>query len=179
MSGYWNKPEASAEAFDGSGFLRTGDIAELDDDGFVLITDRKKDLIVTAGGKNVAPQPIESALARSPLVDAAVVVGDGRPALVALLSPSEAEVRRAAGALGIGDGPLESLVGEPRIQAMFAAAVDEVNGGLARFEQVKAFRVLPAPLTVDGGHLTPTLKVKRRAVERAYSALIEDMFTTR
>ncbi|MEW6337275.1 MAG: long-chain fatty acid--CoA ligase [Acidobacteriota bacterium] len=178
-SGYWHKPEASAEAFDESGFFRTGDIAELDDGGFLLITDRKKDMIVTAGGKNVAPQPIESALARSPLVDAAVVVGDGRPAIVALLSPSEPEVRRVARALGLGDDPLPSLVAEPRIRDIFAAVVHEVNGGLARFEQLKTFRILPAPLSVESGLLTPTLKVRRRAIERTYASLIEEMFATR
>ena len=102
MLGYWNKPEATAEVIDADGFFRTGDIAEIDDDGFLLIVDRKKDIIVTAGGKNVAPQPIESHLKRSPCVDVAVLIGDRRPFITALISPNFEELERWAKARSRG-----------------------------------------------------------------------------
>ncbi len=174
--GYWNKPAQTAEAIDAEGFFSTGDIADLDDDGFLLITDRKKDLIVTAGGKNVAPQPIEAELKRCPLVDQAVLIGDGRAAIVALLSPNIEEVGRWAAARGIVAAP-EALLTRAELVAAYAAAVEQVNAGLARYEQIKSFRVLPAPLTLEAGHLTPTLKVKRRVVEAQYAALVEEMYT--
>ena len=175
-SGYWNKPQQTAEVLDAEGYFATGDIADLDDDGFLLITDRKKDLIVTGGGKNVAPQPIEAELKRCPLVDQAVLIGDGRPAIVALLSPNLEELQRWARGRGIGAPDPAALVRHADVVAAFAAAVETVNAGLARYEQIKTFRVLPAPLSLEGGHLTPTLKVKRRVVEREYAALVEEMY---
>jgi long-chain acyl-CoA synthetase len=175
-AGYWNKPEQTAEVLDAEGFFATGDIADLDDDGFLLITDRKKDLIVTGGGKNVAPQPIEAELKRCPLVDNAVLIGDGRPAIVALLSPNLEELQRWAHGRDIAAPDPGALVRHADVVAAFAAAVETVNAGLARYEQIKTFRVLPAPLSLEGGHLTPTLKVKRRVVEREYAALVEEMY---
>jgi len=177
MLGYWNKPAETAEAIDDDGFLRTGDIAEIDGDGFVRIIDRKKDLIVTAGGKNVAPQPIESRLKRAPLVDAAVLIGDRRPYVTALLAPDLEECRRVAEGLGIDaeDGVLPEHAG---VVAAFQKTVDEVNASLARFEQIRRFRVLPGPLSIEAGHLTPTLKVKRRVVETQFAELIETMYRT-
>ncbi len=177
-AGYWNKPERTAEVFDDEGFFATGDIADLDDDGFLLITDRKKDLIVTAGGKNVAPQPIESDLKRSPLVDQAVVIGDGRPAIVVLISPSFDELTRWAGQHGISYASLDDLARNDRVVAAYSQIVEEINAGLARYEQVKNLRVLPTPLSLEGGHLTPTLKVKRKVVEKEFAALIEEMYST-
>ncbi len=175
-AGYWNKPERTAEVFDGDGYFRTGDIADLDDDGFLLITDRKKDLIVTGGGKNVAPQPIENELKRSPLVDQAVLIGDGRPAIVALISPNLEELERWAGQHGITYASHDDLVTDQRIVAAYTAVVDGINAGLARYEQVKSLRVLSRPLSLEGGHLTPTLKVKRKVVEKEYATLIEEMY---
>ena len=175
-SGYWNKPERTAEVFDDKGFFCTGDIADLDDDGFLLITDRKKDLIVTGGGKNVAPQPIENDLKRSPLVDLAVLIGDGRPAIVALISPSFDELKRWAEQHGISHASLADLVSNHRVVAAYGQVVEGINAGLARYEQIKNFRVLSTPLSLEGGHLTPTLKVKRRVVEKEFAALIEEMY---
>ncbi len=176
FSGYWNNPEATAEAFDREGFFRTGDIARIDEDGFIWITDRKKDLIVTAGGKNIAPQPIENELKKSPWIDNAVLVGDRRPFVVALLSPAVEELEAWAAAHGMARRPLADLLAEPEVQKLFADAVETVNGELARFEQIKKFRVLPEPLSVESGHLTPTLKVKRRVVERDWADLIEELY---
>ena len=176
FSGYWNKPQETAESFDDDGFFRTGDIATIDQDGFVFITDRKKDLIVTAGGKNVAPQPIESRLKESPLVDSAVLIGDGRPHIVALLSPSRDGVEAWARDHGVQPGDLAQLVAHPELLGLFGQAVDQVNRELARFEQIKRFRVLPEMLSVEGGGLTPTLKVKRRVVCERYAELVESMY---
>ena len=175
-AGYWNKPEQTAEVLDKEGFFATGDIADLDDDGFLLITDRKKDLIVTGGGKNVAPQPIEAELKRCPLVDQAVLIGDGRAAIVALISPNLDELQRWASGRGIAFAAPDQLVAHADVVAAFGNAIEAVNAGLARYEQIKSFRILPAPLSLEGGHLTPTLKVKRRVVEKEYAALVEDMY---
>jgi len=177
MQGYWRKPAETAEAIDEDGFLRTGDIAEIDGDGFIRIIDRKKDLIVTAGGKNVAPQPIESRLKQVPLVDAAVLIGDRRPYVTALLAPDLEELRRVAEGLGL-DEDAGVLIEHADVVAEFQKAVDGVNAQLARFEQIRRFRVLPEPLSIEGGHLTPTLKVKRRVVEERFAALIDAMYDT-
>jgi len=171
--GYWRKPADTAEAFDSEGFFRTGDIARIDRDGFVFITDRKKDLIVTAGGKNVAPQPIEIELARSRFVDFAVLVGDGRPYIVALLAPSMQELEEWARAEGIS---CEDPISEPRVQALFDEVVRAANRDRTPYEQVRKFRLLPLELTIESGYLTPTLKVRRREITRDYSGLIEEMY---
>ena len=176
FQGYWNKPERTAEVFDGEGFFHTGDIGTIDDDGFVFITDRKKDLIVTAGGKNIAPQPVESELKESPYIENAVLIGDGRPCIVALLAPDPEVVGAWAEEHGVDAGDLARVVAHPDLEPEFARAVESVNAKLARFEQIKTFRVLPEPLTVEGGALTPTMKVKRGVVTEAYADLIEEMY---
>ena len=176
MKGYWNRPEATAEVFDDEGFFHTGDIAEIDDDGFVLIVDRKKDLIITAGGKNVAPQPIESRFTRSPLIENIVLIGDGRPFLVALIVPAFEELVRWAEDAGLETTDPEELTALPDVVRLFGDIVEGENGVLARFEQVKAFRLLSRPLSVETGELTPTLKVKRRVIERRFAALIDAMY---
>jgi len=176
MSGYWNLPEKTAEVFDDEGFFLTGDIAEIDADGFVKITDRKKDLIVTAGGKNVAPQPIENELKRSPLIDNAVLIGDRRPYIIALLSPNQEELERWAAAHGVAYETIEELTKHPDIAAGYAKVIEDTNKDLARYEQIKKFVVLPLMLSIEGGHLTPTLKVKRRVVEKDYSELVESLY---
>ncbi|MEJ2189419.1 MAG: AMP-binding protein [Acidobacteriota bacterium] len=177
FKGYWNKPERTAEVFDEEGFFHTGDIGRIDEDGFVFITDRKKDLIVTAGGKNIAPQPVESELKQCPLIENAVLIGDGRPFIVALLAPDPDAVAAWADARGMAGGELVSVVAHPQLVAEFRRAIDGANEKLARFEQIKEFRVLPEPLTVEGGALTPTLKVKRRVVAETYADLIEEMYS--
>jgi long-chain acyl-CoA synthetase len=176
MMGYWNKPDATEEAFDEDGFFMSGDVGEMDDEGYIRIVDRKKDLIVTSGGKNVAPQPIENSLKQSPLVDTAVVVGDGRNFIAAVLSPAMDEVERLARDRGVQFDGVDELLGNPVILADFQDVVDRVNGKLARFERVRAFRLLPEVLSIEGGHLTPTLKVKRSVFQKRYSELIEDIY---
>jgi long-chain acyl-CoA synthetase len=174
--GYWNKPERTAEVFDSEGYFSTGDIGTIDADGFVFITDRKKDLIVTAGGKNIAPQPVESELKQSPLVESAVLIGEGRPFVVALLAPDLEGVAAWAREHDLDPTNHAAALAHPELAARYAEVVEAVNARLARFERIKDFRVLPRPFTVDGGELTPTMKVKRRVVAAAYAELIEQMY---
>ncbi len=176
MQGYWNKAQQTTEVFDDDGFFHTGDIAEIDDDGFVLIIDRKKDLIVTAGGKNVTPQPVESQMKRSPFVDAAVLIGDRRPFIVALFSPSFEELERWAKDNHVDYSSWSDLVAHPEVVQLFSDVVARENAVLARYEQIKRFSVLGEPMSIESGHLTPTLKVKRRVAEQDFSHLIEGMY---
>jgi long-chain acyl-CoA synthetase len=175
MKGYWNLPEKTAEVFDADGFFLTGDIAEIDD-GFIRITDRKKDLIVTAGGKNIAPQPIEAELKRSSFVDNAVIIGDRRPFLVVLLSPNDEGLEKWAAAEGIPFASTEEITSHPKAVEAFAKVVETTNAGLASYEQIKKHAVLPLMLSIEDGTLTPTLKVKRRVVEKQYTDLIERLY---
>jgi len=176
MKGYWNLPDKTAEVFDSEGFFLTGDIAEIDGDGFIRITDRKKDLIVTAGGKNIAPQPIEAELKRSPLIDNAVIIGDRRPYLVVLLSPNTEALEQWAETEGVSYSSTEEITRHPQLVEAFAAVVETTNEGLASYEQIKKHSVLPLMLSIDDGTLTPTLKVKRRVVEKQYQDLIESLY---
>lgn len=176
MKGYWNRPEDTAAVFDEDGYFHTGDIADIDDGGFVLIVDRKKDLIVSAGGKNIAPQPIESHIKKSPFIESVVMIGDGRPYIIALISPTFDEVERWAAEHEIEADDRGSLIRHPDIQQLFEDAVEKANASLARYEQIKKFHVLSEALSIESGHLTPTLKVKRRVVERDFGELIESMY---
>jgi long-chain acyl-CoA synthetase len=176
MKGYWNLPEKTAEVFDADGFFLTGDIAEIDGDGFIRITDRKKDLIVTAGGKNIAPQPIEAELKRSGLVDNAVIIGDRRPYLVVLLSPNTEALEAWAETEGISFSSTEEITRHPKLAEAFAAVVETANENLASYEQIQKHTALPLMLSIDDGTLTPTLKVKRRVVEKQYQDLIESLY---
>ena len=176
MKGYWNLPDRTAEVFDSDGYFLTGDIAEIDQDGFIRITDRKKDLIVTAGGKNIAPQPIEAELKRSPLVDNAVIIGDRRPYLVVLLSPNSEALEGWAESEGISYSSSDEIMRHPKLAEAFATVVETTNANLASYEQIKKHTVLPLMLSIDDGTLTPTLKVKRRVVEKQYLDLIEELY---
>ncbi len=169
--GYLNRPDATAEAFDAEGWFHTGDLGSIDAEGFVRITGRKKELLKTSGGKYVAPLKIEGQLKRHPIVQEAVVIGDGRNFCTALFA-LDTELL-AAQALREGF-PAEPA--HPRVTAALQALVDEANSGLAPFEQIKTFRVAPGPFTVDGGELTASLKVKRHAVARKYAELIDAMY---
>ena len=176
MKGYWNKPEATAAMVDPQGWLATGDIGELDADGFLRLTDRKKDILVTAGGTNVAPQPIEGKLTNSPLVENAVLFGDRKPYVVALIVPAFEALESWAAARGIPVADRAALLRRRDVVAAYQEVVDAVNAGLARFETIKRFRLLPEPFTIGDGHLTPTLKVKRRVIAERYAAALAEMY---
>ena len=177
MKGYWHKPERTAAVLDADGWFATGDIGELDAEGFLRITDRKKDILVTAGGKNVAPQPIEDKLRASPLVENAVLFGDRKPYVVALIVPSAEGLGGWAKERGLIASDVKTLIERDDVIEVFARLVAEVNRDLARFETVKKFRLIPQPFTISGGELTPTLKVKRHVVEKRYSEILAGLYT--
>ena len=160
FAGYYHDDEATRACLDDEGFVHTGDVGHLDEDGFLHITDRKKDIIVTAGGKNVAPQNLENALKASRFVSQALVVGDRRPYVTALVTLDEAEV--AAG----GRDPRE-LVQE---------LVDSVNADQTRVAQIKRFAILPRDFTIEDGELTPTLKLRRRVIQEHFASEIEQLY---
>jgi long-chain acyl-CoA synthetase len=168
---YSHNPSATEESLD-DGWLRTGDIAEIDSDGFVRITDRKKDLLKTSGGKFVAPQPIEAALQATRPIETAVLVGDDRPYVTALLVPKWDHLRADLGL----EGDPTSLARDARVLAAVQKVVDEVNSHLAHWETVKYFRLLPRDFEESEGERTPSLKIKRAAIRRNYSDLIDEMY---
>ena len=176
MQGYYGKPEATAEVIR-DGWFCTGDIGSLDDDGYLTILDRKKELIVTAGGKNIAPNPIEAELKRSALVAEAVLIGDRRPYVSALLVPDFAALAAHTGA-GAAVASREEIVERPDVVALFDEVVGRVNTGLARHEQIKRSALLPAEFGIATGELTPTLKVKRRVVAQRWSDVIERLYAS-
>ena len=173
MIGYYGKPEATAEAIK-DGWFCTGDIGRLDDDGYLMITDRKKELLVTAGGKNVAPQPIEQRLKEHPLVAEAMLVGDGRPFISVLILPDWAAL--AAAVPDSANADRAALVQRADVQARFDEVVSEVNADLPRFEQIRRFAALPTELSVEAGELTPTLKIKRRVVAEKWREAIDGLY---
>lgn len=177
MKGYFNNPEATKEAIDGDGWFHTGDVGEIDADGFLRVTDRKKDLIVTAGGKNIAPQPIENRLKTNAFVAEAVMLGDRRPYPVVLIVPDFDVLAPWASAAGIdrADEPHE-LVRDARVQQKMEEEVLGMVEDLARYERPKKVALLGEELTVEGGELTPTLKVKRRVVEERFRDLIKALY---
>ena len=176
MRGYYKKPEATREAIDPEGFFHTGDIGTLDADGYLSITDRKKDLLVTSGGKKIAPQPIENVLKRSPLVAEAVVLGDRRKYAAALIVPEFGALERRLKDLGRPPGERAELVRRDDVVALYREIVDALNRELSQFERIKQFRLLPREFTIESGELTPTVKVRRRAVEQNWAAEIEEMY---
>jgi len=174
MLGYYKKPEATAAAIDPDGWFHTGDVGYMDADGYLYITDRKKDIIVLANGKNVAPQPIENLLKQSELVQEAVVYGDGMSAPVALIVPNMDALRAFAKQEGIeADG--DALLNHDAVQKRFRQELERVNRELADFQRVKSFRLISKPFSIETGELTPTLKVKRRVVAEKYAHLLQEM----
>ena len=175
MQGYHNRPEETAAVLR-DGWLHTGDIGHLDADGYLTITDRKKDLIVTSGGKNIAPAPIELRLKENPLVSEAVLVGDRRKFPAVLLIPDFVVLEERLREAGAASGSREQLVARADVQAFYQAILDEINGSLAQFEKIKRFALLPKDMTIEGGELTPTLKVRRRVVEQHWAGVIEQLY---
>ena len=176
MEGYWNRPEATKEVLDEEGWFYTGDIGKKDEDGFLWITDRKKDLIITAGGKNVAPQNIENLIKMDEAIEQIAIVGDQRKYLVALVVPAFEWLEEFARSNGI-DGDREALAKAPAVKAEYERRVAEKNKGLARYETIKRIAILSEEFTVENNMFTPTMKVRRRNVMDIYSDLIESLYT--
>jgi len=176
MKGYWNMPAATAEVIDQEGWFHTGDIGEIDAEGFLRITDRKKELIINAYGKNVAPAPIENLLKSSRFIGQAVAIGDRRKFLSALLVPDFEALKPWAEKQGIGTADHRALLADPRVRALYAAEVQTVNAHLASFEKVVAWELLPEEFTLETGELTPTQKVKRRVINQKYGEVIDRLY---
>lgn len=177
MKGYWNKPDATREAIDADGWFHTGDIGELDQDGYLKITDRKKDMIVTAGGKNIAPQPIETMVKANKFVANALMLGDRRSFPVILVVPNFEQLRPWAQERGLGFNDDRSLIDLSETQAKMDREVMGQLRDLAKFEMPKRVVLLENDFTIESGELTPTLKVKRRVVEQRYREAIERAYT--
>lgn len=176
FSGYWHKPMANADCFDSEGWFRTGDIAHLDKDGFLYITDRKKELLKTSGGKLVAPQPIENKLKTNMLVAQAALVGDRHKFISALISPNFRALEEWAQAHGLKAATREELIAHPKVAAMYGEMVREANNGLANFETIKRFRIVAEEWSQESGELTPSMKLKRRVIIQRYAAVIDELY---
>ncbi|TMQ95689.1 long-chain fatty acid--CoA ligase [Actinomadura soli] len=175
--GYLDRPDATADLIDPDGWIRTGDVGRLDTDGFLTVVDRKKELIITAGGENVAPSLIENRLKEHPLIGQALAYGDRRPHVVALITLDGEVAPVWAAAHGVGTTDLAALAEHPAVLDEVARAVEDANARLARVQQVKRWRLLPAEWTAESEELTPTLKLKRRVVHTKYASALDDLYT--
>jgi len=176
MKGYFKKPEATAEAIEKDGWFHTGDIGFVDPDGFLVITDRKKDIIVTSGGKNIAPQPIENRLKTNKFFTEVVMIGNKRNFAAALVVPNFEALEAWAKQRGIAAAGREELVRRPEVVGHYTGLVEQMTADLAQFEKIKKIALLAKEFTQDSGELTPTLKVKRRVVEERYKPMIDAMY---
>jgi long-chain acyl-CoA synthetase len=177
MLGYFRDPEATAATIGPDGWLRTGDVGEILDDGSLRITDRKKDLIVTSGGKNIAPQRIEVALRRSPFISQAVVFGDRRKYITAMVTLDRDHLREWARTSGVTSTSHEELVASEEVHAAVRVEIDAANRTLASYETVKRFAIHPREFTIEAGELTPTLKLKRRVIVERYADVFEGLYS--
>ncbi|HEX3538950.1 MAG TPA: long-chain fatty acid--CoA ligase [Acidimicrobiales bacterium] len=176
FKGYWHNPAATAEVFTEDGWFRTGDVGELDDEGYLRITGRAKDLIVTAAGKNVAPAPLEDRLRAHALISQAVVVGERRPFIAALLALDEEALAQWAADTKAPGNTASELADNPELRSVLQAAVDDANQSVSRAESIRKFAILPRDLTIADSEVTPTLKVRRSTVEKTYADVIEDLY---
>jgi long-chain acyl-CoA synthetase len=177
MRGYYNKPEATAAVFTSDGWFKTGDIGTLDRDGFLRITDRKKELFKTSGGKYIAPQPIEQRIKASRFVNQVVLVGNGRKFAAALIVPDWEQLRSYAQLKGLNLSTPAEFCQHPRILDLFQRQVEALTADLAQYERVKRIALLEHELTIEGGEMTPTLKVKRRVVDEKYRDVIDSLYS--
>jgi long-chain acyl-CoA synthetase len=176
MKGYFKKPEATAEVIDKDGWFHSGDIGHIDKDGFLVITDRKKDIIVTSGGKNIAPQPIENQIKTNPFIGEVVMIGNKRNFPAALVVPNFDNLEKWAKGKGLAYSDREDLIQKPEVQAHYDDLLKNLTKDNAQFERIKKVSLLPKEFSVEAGELTPTLKVKRRVVEQKYQSIIDRMY---
>ena len=175
IQGYWNKPEKTAETFR-QGWLHSGDVGRIDDDGYVYIVDRLKDIIITAGGKNITPSEIENQLKFSPYVSDAVVVGDRKPFLTCLVMIDQENVTKFAQDNDVPFTNYTSLCHTQAVQDLISNEIDQVNSKFARVETIKKFRLIDQLLDPEDDELTPTMKLKRKVVHEKYADLISEMY---
>ena len=179
FQGYLNQPEATAEAIDEEGWLHTGDIGEIDEDGFLRITDRKKNLLITAGGKNVAPSNVEMLINREPLISQVLVIGDRRRFLSALITLSTEGLEALQQTEEYAGMSLREIIASEAITRRVRDAVDRANAELARYENVRSYKILDREFSIERGEMTPTMKLKRGVIEEKFSDLIESFYSTR
>jgi long-chain acyl-CoA synthetase len=176
MKGYYEMPDATREAIEPDGWFHTGDIGEIDRDGYLRITDRKKDIIVTAGGKNVAPQNLENALKTEPIISQVMVYGDRRKYLVALVTVQEEHAKKVAQSRGVSFASYADLTQKPEIRAEVQAAFDRLNAHLSSYESIKKFTILDRDFSQETGEMTPTLKVKRKFASQKFQQVLDAMY---
>lgn len=176
FKGYFKNPEATAEALDGEGWLHSGDIGTIDDRGLLQITDRKKDLLITAGGENIAPQVLEGLLKGIPVIAQACVVGDARKYLGALLTLDPEKLPKIASEIGSNAKDVQSAATDEAFKRFLQGEIDKVNGKLAQVQSIKRWTIIPNEFTIDGGELTPTMKMKRKVIREKYGAQIESLY---
>jgi long-chain acyl-CoA synthetase len=172
---YWNRPDDTRDAFL-DGWFKTGDIGNLDEDGFLSVTDRKKDLLKTSGGKFIAPQPVENSLKLNAMIGTAVVLGDRRKFASVIISPAFPLLEEWARNHHVSFSSREELVASPKVQELYKGIVGEVNRGLARFETLKKILLVPDEFSATDGTLTPTLKLRRKAIEERYREQIDELY---
>jgi long-chain acyl-CoA synthetase len=175
--GYWNNQAATSEAMTSDGWFRTGDIGELDGDGFLRITGRKKELIVTAGGKNVAPAVLEDRLRANPIISQCVVVGDNRPYIGALITLDQEALPQILAANNIASAPMSELIANPEIRALVQKAVNSANESVSNSEAIKKFSILPEDLTIDNGYLTPKMSIRRHLIVQDFANDINSLYS--
>ena len=176
MKGYWNNPEATAEAIDGGGWLHTGDIGMIDLEGFIHITDRKKHLFVSSGGKNIAPQPIENLFLSNKYIEQFMLIGDRRMFLTALIVPDFDALKEYADSRGIAYSTNADLAAHPTINELIQSNIHQIQKDLANYERVRKFTLLDRQFSIEEGELTPTQKIRRRVIEERYARLIDGMY---
>ncbi len=176
MKGYYNSPKATEEVIDKQGWFHTGDVGMFDKEGHLMITDRKKHLFVSSGGKNIAPQPIENLFLQSKYIDQFVLIGDGRMFCTALIVPEFDTLKDYANSAGVGFSNESELISKDTIRKLFHQEIEKLQKDLSHFERVRRFELLPQALTVENGEITPTQKVKRKVVEQKYAPIIEKMY---
>jgi long-chain acyl-CoA synthetase len=176
FAGYLNLPEKTAEAIDADGWLHTGDVGVMDADGYLRITDRMKDILITAGGKNITPSELENDLKFSPYITDAVVIGDKRAYLTVIIMIDQENVEKFAQDADVPFSNYASLTRSAEVQALIQTELDRVNKKFARVEQIKKFFLLENQLSAEDEELTPTMKLKRKLVEQKYAAQIEAMY---
>jgi long-chain acyl-CoA synthetase len=174
--GYWNRPGETAETFTPDGWLRTGDIGYVDHDGFLFITDRKKEILVSAYGKNIAPAPIEAVISAGRFVSSTVLLGDRQKYLAALVVPRFDRLEEWAANEGIAAGSRAELCRHPRVRELYQRAIDALNANKPHEQQIRRFALLSEEFTMESGELTPTLKIKRRVISDKYASVIESLF---
>ena len=176
MAGYYKQPEQTKEMIDRDGWLHTGDIGYLDDDKYLYITDRKKNIIITTGGKNVAPAPIENTLKLSKYIEDVCVIGDQRKFISAIIIPNYENLKKWAQQNSLNFIDQRELVNSVAVNQLMSQEIDRLQVETARYEKIKKFILLPEPLTIEQGELTPSLKIKRKVLEERFKKEIEDLY---